>query len=225
MKDFFLENQSSLTSFDSEKFVLKKIPLIDQLKKIANELNFLIMEDRKFADIASVVEQQYTGGVFQIARWADLVTTHSLAGPRMIEAMQEALKKANIKDPRGVIMLPQMSTKDNLLTPEYTLNTLMQIIKLHENGNPLPTGLIIRNKISFNNQKLDYGILHMTPGIGLSKNTNKDQQYITPQEAFSKIGTDIAIIGRAIYNSECPIAITKNFQEICWTAYSNRTKT
>ena len=118
-----------------------------------------------------------------------------------------------------------MSTKDNLLTQEYTLNTLMQIIKLIEGKNSLPTGLITRSKIHFNNKQLDYGMLRMTPGIGLSEHTNKDQQYITPQKAFEDLGTDIAIVGRAIYNSNNPIETTKHFKEICWTAYSNRTKT
>lgn len=222
LKDFFSENQSTRTSFDSEKFVLKKIPLIYELKKIANDLNFLIMEDRKFADIASVVQQQYTGGSFQIAHWADLVTAHSLSGGGMIEAMQEALKKENIKEPRGVIMLPQMSTKENLLTPEYTLRTIMQIIQLKEKGINLPTGLITRSKIAFKNKQLDYGMLRMTPGIGLFEHTNKDQQYITPQKAFENLGTDIAIVGRAIYNSQNPIETAQELQQKCWNEYSQR---
>lgn len=222
LKDFFSENQSTLTSFDSEKFVLKKIPLIYELKKIANDLNFLIMEDRKFADIGSVVQQQYTSGPFQIAEWADLVTTHSLSGGGMIEAMQAALEKENIKEPRGVIMLPQMSTKENLLTPEYTLRTIMQIIQLKEKGINLPTGLITRSKIDFNNKQLDYGILRMTPGIGLFEHTNKDQQYITPQKAFESLGTDIAIVGRAIYNSQNPIQVAQTLQQTCWNEYTHR---
>lgn len=53
---------------------------VNSLKALAVKHNFLIMEDRKFADIGNTVGLQYSKGVYKISEWADLVTVHSLPG-------------------------------------------------------------------------------------------------------------------------------------------------
>ena len=53
---------------------------VNSLKSLAEKYNFLIMEDRKFADIGNTVGLQYSKGIFKISEWADLVTVHSLPG-------------------------------------------------------------------------------------------------------------------------------------------------
>ncbi|CAF4318737.1 unnamed protein product, partial [Adineta steineri] len=62
---------------------------IQQLKNISRTFNFLLLEDRKFADIGNTVQLQYTKGLFQIATWADLVTVHVLPGEGIVQALEQ----------------------------------------------------------------------------------------------------------------------------------------
>ena len=49
--------------------------VISDLKALADKHDFVILEDRKLADIGKTVQEQMKGP-FQIADWADLVTVH-----------------------------------------------------------------------------------------------------------------------------------------------------
>lgn len=73
-----------------------------KLQALARKHNFLVMEDRKFADIGNTVESQYTKGVYKISSWADLVTVHSLPGDGILKALKEAAPRSPA---RGVFLL------------------------------------------------------------------------------------------------------------------------
>jgi hypothetical protein len=54
--------------------------------------------------------------VYHIAEWADIVNAHILPGPGIIEGLKQgvSLVKKNSND-RALLLLAQMSSKDNLL--------------------------------------------------------------------------------------------------------------
>ncbi|KAG8624608.1 hypothetical protein KVT40_007675 [Elsinoe batatas] len=64
------------------------------LQAIAKRKGFLIFEDRKFADIGTTVQLQYTAGPLQIVRWANIVNAHILPGAAIVTALAQAADDA-----------------------------------------------------------------------------------------------------------------------------------
>jgi orotidine 5'-phosphate decarboxylase subfamily 1 len=186
-----------ITDFDHD--------LVMQLKTLAKQYNFLIFEDRKFADIGVVVQQQYSGGMYKIMEWSDLVTVHLLPGIGILKSLEEASKQAEC----GLILLPQMSTSDNFLTPEYTQKTLAAASLYEE----LVCGFIAQEQL------LDDSFIYFVPGVQLQEGSDSfGQRYATPSMMIDK-GIDIIIVGRGIYQSIKPAATAEQYRKTAWDAY------
>ncbi|XP_064476838.1 uridine 5'-monophosphate synthase-like [Ornithodoros turicata] len=183
--------------------------VVDKLKEMAEKHRFLIMEDRKFADIGHTVQLQYTNGVHQIAKWADLVTAHALPGPGLITGLHEVSRK----DEQAIVLIAQMSSKGTLTGWSYAEETLRQALQ-HTN---MVTGLVAQSALTCDHPEL----LLMTPGVSM-KATGGDslgQQYCTPEEAISRRGADIVIVGRAIISSPDPAIAAREHRDAAFQAY------
>lgn len=178
-----------------------------QLKELAEKHQFMIFEDRKFADIGNTVKSQYSGGIYKIAEWADIVNAHSLPGPGIIKGLSEV----GLKMQRGLLMLAEMSSENNLLTPEYAQETL----RMAEQFKEFVIGFISQRKLSN-----DPHWIYMTPGVQLQAAGDAlGQQYITPEKAIIENGTDIIIVGRGILNAPDQLAEAQKYRKAGWDAY------
>lgn len=172
--------------------------LIDKLKDIAREKEFLLFEDRKFADIGNTQELQFKEGVYKIGSWADMITSHVIAG-------EESLK---VFDNVGVVAIVEMSSKGTL-TDDFYISKAMNVAE----NSPNVLGVVAQRKISD-------GLLLFTPGVNMSSSgDSKGQQYNTPERVFKNIYTDFMIVGRGIYQSVNPKSSAQEYQKAGWDAY------
>ena len=91
-----------LLDFDADQTILP-------LKDLAQKYNFLIMEDRKFADIGNTQELQFAYGTYKISNWADLVTAQVIAGYESLDCFRNV----------GVVAIIGMSSHGNLTDQNY----------------------------------------------------------------------------------------------------------
>lgn len=181
--------------FDLMDFTI--FPQIDfgfLLKHMADDKKFLIIEDRKYADIPFISLKQHE----PIKSYCDFVTVHGICGEDLINEFN----KQNV----GVLLVHRMSTKDNLIDNTYS-NKIKNI------------GLKYDNVVGFVSQgKVAPGYLTFTPGINLAIITDQmGQKYNT----VDNVDTDIFIVGRGIYESENILETTILYKETCFKKWKS----
>ncbi|MFC1687201.1 orotidine-5'-phosphate decarboxylase [Patescibacteria group bacterium] len=191
--------------------------ITSQLRSFADKHNFLIFEDRKFADIGNTVKLQYEKGIYNIVEWADFVNAHVVPGPGIIEGLKEIADKQS--DPRGLILLAQMSSKGNLATDDYT----KKAVKMAKEYDEFVVGFIGNGGDVSELKKLrklaDERFILFTPGVKLGGGGDAlKQQYTTPKDVIGA-GSDILIVGRGIYGADDPVASAKEYRKAGWEAY------
>lgn len=182
-----------ITDFDYEETI---VPLIE----IATRHNFLLMEDRKFADIGNTQELQYSYGIYKISNWADLITSQVIGGFQSLDFFHNS----------GVIAILGMSSQGALTDKNYR-DEATKIAQSHPNV----IGGVAQNE-------LPEELLLFTPGVNVdAKGDGKGQQYNTPEHVFRNLHTDFIIVGRGIYKAEDAAVASEIYRREGWKAYEN----
>jgi len=172
---------------------------IPKLKALSLEKEFLLMEDRKFADIGNTQLLQLRKGIFAIASWADLVTIHLIAGEASLKAIQDW------KDDNKPALVPilEMSSEGALTDKHYMENCSRFLYKYTD------VAAVVCQTF-----RPEQGVLKFTPGISLrDKSDSKGQQYNDPEYAMKTLGSDFLIIGRGLYAAADPAQEAKKYLE------------
>ena len=127
--------------------------LVDQLVGLAVKHDFLLFEDRKFADIGNTVRHQYAHGVYHIARWSHITNAHPVPGDGIVEGLREvglhdptirvkatapstssstphsstpspSPTRSYLHLPRALLLLAEMSSRGSMATGAYTRHTV-----------------------------------------------------------------------------------------------------
>lgn len=188
------------------------VPLVELAKKH----NFLIFEDRKFADIGNTVKHQYKDGVYKIASWADITNAHGVTGPMVVSGLKQAAQETT-SEPRGLLMLAELSSKGSLAKGEYTRQT----VEIAKTDKDFVIGFIAQNDMGGRDEGFDW--LIMTPGVGLDDKGDALGQQYRPVAEVVRGGSDVIIVGRGLYgNGRDPVEQAKRYQKAGWDAYLQR---
>ena len=185
--------------------IFTKYEFMNELRQLALKKNFLILDDRKYADIGSIVSRQFTCNKYKYGT-IDSVTVHSIFGQTSINGLVEG-------GCDGCFLIAQSSAIDNLIDNKYIDNT----ISLANSNLGAVAGFISQTKVANDN------FLYLTPGVHVSSNgDNLGQGYRTIDDAIIRDCCDVIIVGRGIYQSDNIAEEVKKYSKTGWNALLTR---
>lgn len=182
--------------------VLNKNIFIQELLLLKYKYNLFFIEDRKISDIGNIVRYQINDFL-----WMDAITAHSICGEKSFTSIKPLLSSSNT----GIIMVTELSSKNNLISNEY-INESFNIIN---NNASIICGIVAQKKV-IGQLKLS-SIITFSPGINLT--TIDDiygQQYNTLNNIKSKDLGMFWIIGRGIYESNNINSDINKYKQLGW---------
>lgn len=187
-----------LVDFDNQTII--------ELQRLAEKHDFLLYEDRKFADIGMVVQLQYRDGMYHIADWAHMISAHSVAGT----AMLDRLKEVGLHKGRGVVLIATMDDEGALAHGDYT----QESITLAQQHKDFVIGFTTTKQ-----QCDDPSFVNIAPNV---RTDAAETGFFTPEELITQRCADVIIVGRAICEADEPHKVAKQFREVGWQAYQTR---
>ena len=123
---------------------------------------------------------------------------------------------------RGLLLLAEMSSAGNLLTPEYT----DACIKAARDSQDFVLGFIAQRSL---NREANDAFLTFAPGISLPKEgeelvkgDGKGQQYRGPEHVVGWEGGDVVMVGRGILGASERGREAERYKKAAWEAYEGR---
>ena len=158
-------------------------------------------------------------GIYDIRSWSDLVTAHLISGPDIVDGLQAGWN--DVGRSGGVLLLAQMSSRGNLLHPDYTREVVEKgtahdgVFGFIGNGSRPAELAVLRSAVG--EAKMIW-----TPGVNLAVGDGEmGQRYGDPTEAVLA-GSDCIIVGSGIHKADDPGAAAAAYAEASWKGLLQR---
>jgi uridine monophosphate synthetase len=159
--------------------------------------NFMIIEDRKYADIPAISIAQMDR--YHVREWADMVTVHGICGPELVNAIQHTGV--------GVILIRELSVAGNIIDSNYSDRVVNIGVSA---GKPIGYVSQSRPQIEGSEQPLIF-----SPGVNLdTKSDNMGQTYTANKDA------DFFIVGRGITQAKDVLMAAIRYRNTFYRAIS-----
>lgn len=125
---------------------------------------------------------------------------------------------------RGLLLLAQMSSEGNLMTPEYTSSCISSA----RSSKDFVLGFVAQRSL---NSEHEDAFLSFAPGVslppegevgGLVRGDGKGQKYRGPEEVVGRDGVDVVIVGRGILGADDRGREAERYRKASWRAYEAR---
>ncbi|EJW77915.1 orotate phosphoribosyltransferase [Wuchereria bancrofti] len=186
---------------------------VQKLTLLANNLDFIIFEDRKLADTGYTTNLQLTKGPFKIASWAQIVTVHVLSGQPVLNVVRKIVSQPGTKL-NGCLLVIEMSSGSFTKSKQY-LNDALELAK---NNRDIVSGFICQKRCAN-----IPGFLYWTAGVHMDAMSDGiGQNWRTIENAIGIDGNDIVIVGRAITGAADINTQVRRYRDAAWESFINR---
>ncbi|KAK4470951.1 hypothetical protein MN116_006457 [Schistosoma mekongi] len=181
--------------------------IIQGLRELSMKHGFLIVEDRKLADIGQTVYKQLLYGVYRIAEWCDIITVHCLPGSSLFDAFRKVNQKLLENEKHhhheiSALVVVEMSCQGALTTDAYK-DHCTNLIKTNSD---IIAGFVAQHPIIGLNS-FSSTTTYWVPGIKLINSSDDlGQNYNTPEQVNKRFAPTsssvVMIVGRGITESK-----------------------
>ncbi|VDK88091.1 unnamed protein product [Litomosoides sigmodontis] len=181
-----------------------------KLLSLADNLDFIIFEDRKLADTGYITNLQLTKGPFDIASWAHIVSVHALSGQPVLDVIRKIVKQPGSRL-TGCLLVVEMSSGAFINSKEY----LNAALKLAEDNRDIVAGFICQKRCA-NTQDF----LYWTAGVHMDAMSDGiGQNWRTIEHAIGLDGNDIVVVGRAITGVADINTQIRRYRDAAWESF------
>jgi orotidine-5'-phosphate decarboxylase len=202
--------------------------VIIQLKAIAAEYEFLVMQDSKLSDVPKIVYRQLTEPPYSISEWADYVTIQPLNYLDTYDFIMDNGRQQQCPMPQ-LVCVAEMNTLNSFSkNPEYLalvrelltsnpdkfaavvcqrLDTILRKPIAFINATAFDRGTYLKTCGFCDNAKSQAGLLRipesvikMSPGVCIHS-SDENNRYRTIRNAMQRDGNHVVIIGASLINS------------------------